>query len=118
MRIVALSLVTLLIAAAVPADADPMSAKDECENRVYLPSERTQMCLRIDLASAPAQAREPVGDRMFLMTADEPGDAKTQAGTTTVLGTLYGDSNGLDGLQRSSITVVGKYRPADDALLI
>lgn len=119
MRIVAISLFLMLVATAIPVQADPLERIDECENRLYLPTERTQSCLRFDLKErgAPQSIQDENGRYVFLWIADEGGDAKNRAGMDSVVGTLYGDTNGLIGLQRTAIKQAWGAGP-DSALLI
>ncbi len=121
MRIVAIALLTLVVAAASPAHADRMHELDDCSNQVFLPGESGTSCIRLELPEPVASASsEKLGGRLFIWTGDDGAKDTTTVttGTAAILGTVYEDSNGYPGLQRDAAFLGGQTREPDQALLI
>lgn len=119
MKTVAFALLTLLVAA-VPTHAEPLPGGwDECDDEIYLTPDKTS-CKRIEIAEAgaPPQVTETTGNRLFLWGGVPDDESRSSVtGSSSVLGTLYGDSNGIRGLQRESFLYHGPRAP-DHSLLI
>lgn len=122
MRIVALFAIPLLVFAAIPASAGPMGPQDQCDDQVYTLTEEGTTCLRFSTYNAPEEFTDRAGEHVFLWLgvpeAKLSDSTNAITGTPSIVGILYGDTNGAGGLQREKKFTGGSMRPADAALLI
>lgn len=135
MRTVAIAATLLmLLVPAFPAAADHdarLSHNDECSNAIS--PETGSPCLRVDVPSqAPATVRDRTTNAVFVWlavldcdpraedcrTRMAPHDSKHHvAGTGAVIGVVYVDSNGVDGLQRKGYSQQTTWIHADNVLV-
>ncbi len=133
MRVVAIALTCLLLAIpaiALPGDGSKVGTYDSCANAVGTAATN---CLRLTLtvgsASPPSQATNVVGQHLYLwLGAAEcrstacselpPNQSTTIYGTPTRVGIIFGDTNGIPGLQRNPVVQGGTTFPADHSILV
>lgn len=130
MRIVAIVLVSLFLvpalAGAFPGDGTRYGEQtDQCDNRLYTQGSKAS-CLRYD--AGPSAASGKLGERYFLwLDPMECGAAvptcvrialplsdNAITGLPGLVAVLYGDTNGINGLQRNHIL----NRPPDNLILV
>lgn len=121
MRPVAIIAILLLLPFTL-ADARPLNHWDECRNEGVSPTARDN-CIRLDLHTREEpveEALESTGKHWFLWLGT-PEAKLTESenvftGQQGLVPLLYGDTNGLEGLQRTGGNY-GGYRAADSLVL-
>lgn len=128
-RMVAIFFVALFVAAPLaigaPGDGRHHGQNDMCPNEIFLDGSKPS-CLRIDLDGTSATVTDRTGPSLFLWLGDLGCDEalchlpdrtpskNIVTGSSGLFGILYGDTNGVPGLQR--ILIGGT--PPDGVLLV
>lgn len=111
-------LLLLLSVTTVEADHRRLNEFDECSNHSI--SASTNNCIRFDQRSAPEEL-EDGGKYWFLWLGIPPATVSESrnvfTGQQALVPVLYGDTNGLEGLQRKAGNYGGHYL-ADNVVLL